>query len=183
MNQEPERGQQPQPPHQYPQYAYPPPKKDDKKDIAIIAVVLIVVFLVILVNVLYVLSTAFSPSWIGDPTGEWGPETIVNNTEVHVEFDQIVPAKTPMHMEIILVRNGAAKGKYSFTSNGDGPLILASGTDVGTLWYDDRNDNGYINIGDSILLTGLSPQSSYELRMIFVHTGNQIATMSFSTPP
>jgi hypothetical protein len=182
----------PQYPQQYPPPAYPPPyympyappKKNDKT-LLIVVVVIIAVFVVvpiILSAVLYSMVTGFEPRGMVVPTGTWGAKTIVSNTAVNVDFGKINPESRPVDLEIILVRNGTAEGIYMFTSNDDGPLILTWGEYVGTLTYADLADNQRINIGDQLKMTNLHPNSDYRLMMIWVPTGDQITSTTFSTP-
>lgn len=192
MNQRPEAQQQPPYPQQYPPHnygppyfqPYPPPKRDAKKILTIILIIIIIALVLptIMAAVLYLLVIDQAPSGIVDPSATWGPKTIISSTEVHVDFGKMYPEERPVDVDIILVRNGTAQGRYSFGSNDDGVLVLVFGTNVGTLFYDDLADNGIINIGDRLRLTNLSPESSYKLIMILAGTGDQMTSTSFSTP-
>ncbi|MCK5292278.1 MAG: hypothetical protein KAR39_09730 [Thermoplasmata archaeon] len=186
----------PQYPQQYPPPAYPPPyympyqppKKDDKKIMTIIIIVIIVVFVVptVLAAVLYFVVIGLAPTDFPPgsqvPTGVWGAKMIISSTEVHIDFGPINPEQRPVDIDIILVRNGTVEGGYYFTSNDDGMLWLARGTDVGTLLYSDLADNQRINIGDRLEITNLHPMSDYRLVMIWSPTGDQITSTFFSTP-
>jgi hypothetical protein len=116
------------------------------------------------------------------PVGTWGAKTVNSNTAVNVDFGKVNPEPYPVDLEIILVRNGTIEGKYSFSNNFDGPLILSAGADVGTLTYADLADNQKINIGDQLRMTNLAPDSDYTLKMIWGPTGDQITSTTFSTP-
>jgi hypothetical protein len=115
------------------------------------------------------------------PTGQWGPYDERSNTEVWVEFARVTPEPRPTQLEIVLVRNGTDQGLYSFQTDNDGPLALASGVDVGTLTYEDYIDNERVNTGDELRMTNLSPGSDYTLMMFWGPTGDMIATKDFST--
>lgn len=186
----------PQYPQQYPPQAYPPPyympypppKKDDRKIMTIIIIVIIVVFVVpmILATVMYFVVIGLAPTGFPPgaqvPTGMWGDLIIASSTEVVIDFDRINPEPRPMDIEIILVRNQTAEGIYEFSSNNDGALTLVGGTYVGRLTYEDLAGNQRINVGDQLRMTDLNPTSDYRLVMIWLPTGDQITSTSFSTP-
>lgn len=186
----------PQYPQQYPPPAYPPPyympypppKKNDKKLLTIVVIIIVVVFVLptVLAAVLYFVVIGLVPTGFPTgpqvPTGVWGAKIIISSTEVHVDFGKIDPEQMPVDIDIILVRNRTIEGGYFFTSNDDGMLWLAHGTDVGTVFYEDLADNQRINIGDQLRLTNLHPNSDYRLMMIWAPTGDQITSTTFSTP-
>jgi hypothetical protein len=187
--------QQPQQiyPHQYPPYAYPPPydqlhpppKKDDSKSLIIIVVIIVVVFVLpmVMAAVLYSIVIRPAPPMQRIPTGVWGVKTIISPTAVDVDFGIVYPEPAPMDLSIILIRNGTDQGHYVFDDNWDGTLSIIGGVPVGTLTYRDVADNQRVDVGDSILLTNLLPNSDYSLKMIWAPTGDQITTTYFSTPP
>ncbi len=173
-------------PQPYPYYfPYPPPKKDDKKLalwIVVIVVILIVVPIIMSV-ILYLMVIGVAPNGHYVPTGSWGSMTIVSRTEIVVDFGRISPEPEPVDLAIILRRNGTQEGMYTFATNNDGPLILTSGSDVGTLRYADLADNQRVNIGDQLRMSNLTPGSDYVVIMIWNPTGDQLAARPFSTPP
>ena len=183
-------------PQQYPPQAYPPPyyipyappKKDDKKLWIVVVIVIIVVFVLPMVMAagLYFVVIGLAPTDFPPgaqvPTGTWGAKTIVSNTAVNIDFGKVNPEPMPVNLEIILVRNLTTEGVYSFSGNDDGALTLSRGVNIGTLTYADLADNQRINIGDQLKLTGLNPNSDYTIKMIWVPTGDQITSTSFSTP-
>jgi hypothetical protein len=81
------------------------------------------------------------------------------------------------------VRNQTHQGTYGFTSPYDGSLAFMHGSvwDRAYIEYDDLSDNGRVNIGDRLALTGLAPQSDYTIKMLWAPTGDQITSASFST--
>jgi len=156
-------------------------RKDEEGVSPVIATILMVAITVVLAAVLYIMVINIpDPSRI-PPTGTWGKTEVKSSTEVTADFGVITPEQRPVDLKIILIRNETAQGLYSFSSNDDGTLILESGTDVGTLTYADLVDNQRVNNGDQMRMTDLAPGSSYELKMAWVPTGDQIDSTTFST--
>lgn len=191
MSQNPDPQQQLQYPQQpFPGYYYyyppPPPKKDDKTIIAIV-VVLLVIFIVVpavLGAFLYmIVIDTTPPPYDHVPTGVWGQKTPVSSTAYNVDFGKVQGEPNPMDLEIILVRNVTTHGAYVFAHPYDGALIFraGSGFDIADIEYDDLDDNSKVNTGDSLMLTGLAPQSDYTLKMIWAPTGDQITSTFFAT--
>lgn len=116
------------------------------------------------------------------PYGVWSAKTIISPTEVVVDFGAINPRVKPVEIKLTLTRNDTIEGTYGFLDNDDGVLALTSGADVGTLTYSDSWDNGWIDVGDQIMLSGLSPGSHYKLEMIWAPTGDRITSTTFATP-
>jgi hypothetical protein len=182
----PQYPQQYPPQHYGPPYypPYPPPKRDDKKVLTIIIIVIIVIFVLptVLAAVLYFVVIGLAPSGTMVPTGTWGAKIIVSSTAVNVDFGKVSSEPRPMDIVVILVRNGTAQGVYEFSSNNDGALRLDRDIYVGTLTYADLADNQKINVGDTLKLTDLYPNSDYTIKMIWGPTGDQITSTTFSTP-
>ena len=114
--------------------------------------------------------------------GEIFSERILSPTSVEFCFGNIRPEPKPTALEIILVRNATDEGRYNFQSDDDGPLVLASGVSIGTIVYADSEDNGRVNQGDKLDITGLYPASDYEIKLIWAPTGDLITKKTFSTP-
>ncbi len=157
-------------------------RKDEEGVSPVIATILMVAITVVLAAVLYIMVIGLAPSGSVVPTGTWGARTVISSTEVTYDFGKVNPEPKPVDLEIILVRNGTDEGKFSFSTNNDGPLTLSSGVNVGTLTYADLADNQKVNIGDQLRMTSLTPDSDYTLKMIWGQTGDQITSASFDTP-
>lgn len=156
--------------------------RDEEGVSPVIATILMVAITVVLAAVLYIMVINIGgggPS--GMPTGSWGAKKNLDSTSVKVDFARITPEQRPVDLDIVLVRNETTEGKYSFSGNDDGDLILKSGTDLGTLTYADLADNQKVNIGDYVVLTGLAPNSEYTMSMLWVPTGDQITSTTFRT--
>jgi hypothetical protein len=146
-----------------------------------LVIITIVVLLASFLIVAYIALTTTLNGIHIHPTGVWGPKTI-GPEEVTVEFGRVTPRPEPVDMNLVLVRNGTTAGRYAFASNNDGELTFFNGEEVGTLTYADLADNERIDIGDKIVLTNLAPDSNYELIMIWVPTGDDVTSTTFSTP-
>lgn len=107
---------------------------------------------------------------------------VLSPTSIEVCFGRLNPEPKPTALEIILVRNWTDEGRYSFQSDGDGPLVLAGGVTIGTIVYADSEDNERVNLGDKLDITGLYPASNYEIMLIWVATGDVITSKTLSTP-
>ncbi len=116
------------------------------------------------------------------PVGTWSEKAIVSPTEVTVDFGTLSPRTEPVEIRLTLAMNTTTWGMYGFQNNEDGELVFLSGTEAGTLIYSDLADNGWIDNGDRITLSGLTPGSDYELRMIWAPSGDRITVTYFATP-
>ncbi len=147
----------------------------------VIATILMVAITVVLAAVLYIMVIGMTPPTDLPPTGVLTPPKYLDATTVDIEFAKLNPEPAPMKLEISLIRNGTEEGKYGFSSNDDGVLTLISGQDVGTLTYYDLADNQKVNIGDRIRLSDLTPNSDYNLIVIWSPSGDKITSKEFRT--
>jgi hypothetical protein len=115
------------------------------------------------------------------PTGEFAKVEVIDQTSVTLEFSRMYPQQEPMKIEIVLEKNDV-ESEYWFVSNEDGELHLRRGSDIGTLTYEDMADNQIINAGDMLDITNLEPGSDFNVKMIWMPTGDEIASKAFSTP-
>jgi len=191
MERTPEPREHPVYPEEYQQsypytYPYPPPKRDDKKIVLIVLAVVLILVVVptVLAFVLYLMVIGLAPEGHHVPTGSWGSLTHIDNTSVRIAFGWINPESQPIDLAILLTKNYTQTGTYYFPSNLDGTIVTrGSGSNLGTMVYDDLVDNRVINTGDSLLLTDLHPDSNYWATMIWNPTGDQLDVIAFSTPP
>lgn len=107
----------------------------------------------------------------------------VGNTTAEYVFLKIQPDPKPTDLKVVLELNGTDYGVYVFQSDEDGLLAFENGVDVCDMEYVDLADNEKVNVGDTLRLTELSPDSQYVLRLIWAPTGDVITTWSFSTLP
>ena len=157
-------------------------RRDEEGVSPVIATILMVAITVVLAAVLYIMVMVMVPSDKVEPKGTWGPAKTVDSTSVKVDFGLITPEQRPTDLIINLLLNDTIEGKYSFSSNEDGALAFAGGTDICDIEYSDLSDNGKVNVGDAIKMTSLYPDSSYTLMMIWGQSGGLIASKTFSTP-
>jgi hypothetical protein len=161
----------------------PPSKKKDRKFLVIALVVITILVMVSIISVvLYLMVIWVGISPITIPDGQWGPPEVHSPTEVDIPFARMDDRTRPVQLEIVLVRNLTDQGIYNFYNNDDGQLTHTSGTDVGTLTYEDLEDDRRVNPGDRIEMTELSPASDYTIIMIWAPTGDMITSGDFSTP-
>ncbi len=107
---------------------------------------------------------------------------VLNSSSVELCFGKIPGNPKPTDFAVVLVRNETDEGLYGFQSDDDGPLVLTSGSDVGSFVYADSEDNERVNLGDKIDITRLYPGSSYEILLYWAPTGSLITKKTFSTP-
>jgi hypothetical protein len=148
---------------------------------AVITVIIVTAALVAFFIAFY-LNPGLTVNGVPPPYGPWSTKTIVSPTEVTVDFGRLSPSTEPVDIRLILVLNTTTLGMYGFQHNEDGALILLSGSDVGTLVYSDLADNGWIDDGDKIMLSDLSPGSDYELQLIWAPSADRITSTYFATP-
>ncbi len=178
---------------QYPQYPYPPPyfspfpppKKD--KTAAIVAVV-----------VMLAIAVAVLPMFMSYFMFNMGDDVYFDDYEVPMAFDSSVEVEGPTkakvqltnfsrdpaatEFEVIVRRDGTSEGTYQFTNDHDCDLILVRGQDVGSLSYRDMNNNFELDPGDEISMTDLTPDSYYEVIIIYLPTGYDSTYAGFWTP-
>ena len=145
----------------------------------VIATILMVVITVVLAAVLYTMVSCARLSPI--PIGTWCDETMVSSTEATVEFGEMSRKIRPMNLEFILIRNSTTEARYGFSSNTDEHLALKSGTGIGTLTFENLGDRICVDAGDRMRLTNLTPNSEYILKMIWAPSGDEMASVTFST--
>ena len=90
------------------------------------------------------------------------------------------PAAT--EFRLILEENRAVQGTYDFPSDTDCELVFASGTDIADLFYADLNGNFELDPGDEISIVNLTPDSYYEVTILYIPTGYESTYSSFWTP-
>lgn len=185
--------QQPIYPQQYPQYPYPPPyfspfpppKKD--KTAAIVAVVVILAIGVAVVPMLmsYFMFTAYDDVYFDDyevPMAFDSSVEVEGPTKAKVRLDHFSRDPAATEFEVIVIRDGSFQGTYQFTNDHDCDLVLKNGQDVGSLSYQDLNNNFELDPGDEISMSDLTPDSFYEVRIIYLPTGYDSSYASFRTP-
>ena len=162
--------------------SYPERERRGGALIAIAIAAIIIVAALVAFFIVNYLTMGLTVNGFHGPIGTWSAKTIVSPSEVTVDFGELIPRTEPIDIKLILLMNGTTWGMYGFQHNEDGALIFLSGTEVGTLVYSDLADNGWIDIGDEITLSDLSPGSDYELRMIWAPAGDRITSTTFATP-
>ncbi|MCK4442909.1 MAG: hypothetical protein KAW09_00080 [Thermoplasmata archaeon] len=189
----------------YPQYYKPPPDfyfqprpRKDRSNTIIAVVVALVVGLMVVPMVLSSIMFAtdyelYEEEYYYDDTyvfdeEETVPMAFVSSVNVTSPTDATMllgnfsrdPAAT--EFRLILERGGTVQGIYDFPSDTDCELVFASGTDIADLYYIDLNGNFELDPGDEISIMNLTPDSFYEVTIIYKPTGYDSTYSVFWTP-
>jgi hypothetical protein len=103
-------------------------------------------------------------------------------TKARVQLTNFSRDPAATEFEVIVIRDGTFQGTYRFTNDHDCDLVLRTGQDVGSLSYRDLNNNYELDPGDEISMTDLTPDSFYEVRIIYLPTGYDSTYANFMTP-
>ena len=155
-------------------------RKDGKGVSPVIATIVMVAITAVLAAVLYSMVSGCA-TLHPIPIGFWCNEKVVSSTEVTVEFGEMSREIRPMNLEFILIRNNTTEARYGFSSNYDENLVLKNGPDIGTLTFENLKYNLCVDTGDRMRLTNLAPNSEYILKMIWAPSGDEMASVTFST--
>jgi hypothetical protein len=128
---------------------------------------------VVLTAVLYIMVIGMSGTDVG--ANRYGSVELykISSTAFDVRFGKFEPMIKPMQLEILVEFEGD-EGTYVFASDYDGNLTKKSGIDLCDMYYDDLGGNGWVNVGDYIRVTNLSPQGKYTIYVLDTTTGAQI---------
>lgn len=161
-----------------------PPKGTPNKLIAII-VVIVVIATVVPITLFLLLQSP--PPTDGDnpppavpPAGQFIGVYDITNNSATVRFGQFSYDPAPVWVKIVL-ETSTLSGHYDFPSNLDGITLTHYGLDIGTIVYRDYADDQLISAGDELLLSGLSPSSDYNVKLVWVSDGDIINSIGFST--
>lgn len=114
------------------------------------------------------------------PVGQFTLADPTSNTTATITFGSLSKNVEPTDLMIILEKDGTA-GSYTFPNNDDWVnLTLVAGTRLGDIMYRDYVNNSYVNQGDELLLSELTPSSDYILSLIWVPTNDVIDSIGFS---
>lgn len=192
-------------PWSYPEVYNPPPvyyfrpapkKKNDMPIVAIVVAVAVGAIVVPMVLSSIMFSNHYEPydyEYYNDEPfvffeNETVPMAFVSSVNVTGPNDATVllgnfsrdPAAT--EFRLILERYGMDQGTYDFPSDTDCELVFTSGTDLADLFYMDLNGNFELDPGDEISIMNLTPDSFYEVTIIYIPTGYESTYSSFWTP-
>jgi hypothetical protein len=153
----------------------------------LIVVVLINVFLIIAITVVYyfVIDWSYEPEDLV-PCGNGMQLFCVestSSTSAILYFSKLPGDPDSTKLKIVL-ENDSTWGNYTFPSNASGTyLVLESGNDMANITYRDLADNGILNYGDRLIMSGLSPNTAYDVDLIWIPSGDRIHDSWFRTPP
>lgn len=130
---------------------------------------------VVLTAVLYIMVIGMSGTDVGG--NRYGSVDLlrISSTSFDIRFGRFEPQIKPTHLEILLEFEDD-EGTYMFTSDFDGNLTWKSGVDLCDMYYDDQAANGWVNVGDYVRVTNLSPFGKYTIYILDTMTGAQIVT-------
>ena len=157
-------------------------RKDEEGVTPVIATILMVAITVVLAAVLYIMVMGLGGGGTPPPRGTFQPPVIKSSTEVNIDFGVITPEQRPMNLGINIESNDTKEGRYSFSSNDEGYLAFVGGTDVCDIRYTDLADNQWVNYGDGLRITSLSPGTEYKVTLIWTVKGDAITSTTFMTP-
>jgi hypothetical protein len=128
---------------------------------------------VVLTAVLYIMVIGMTGTDVG--SNRYGSINLrkITPTSFDVQFGDFEPEVKPTHLEILVEFLGD-EGTYSFDSDYDGNLTKTHGIDLCDIYYDDQTANGWVNIGDYLRVSNLSPQGKYTIYVLDAMTGAQI---------
>ncbi len=165
---------------------FSPPKKDKTGVIVPVVIAVVIVALVVPMAIsFYFFSMPYDDVPFDDYRAPMAFDSTVDVTgptkaDIYVSnFNRDPPATD---FRVILMRDMTFGGTYEFPSAGNCQLELVSGQNVGTLYYQDTNNNMDLDPGDEISITNLKPDSFYEITIIYIPTGYEATFNAFSTP-
>jgi FlaG/FlaF family flagellin (archaellin) len=134
---------------------------------------------VVLTAVLYIMVIGMTGTDVS--SSRWGAIDIdsVSPTSFDARFGDFEPDIKPTGLKIMVEFEGD-EGTYTFSSDYDDNLTYSDGVDICDMYYNDQMDNGWINIGDFVRITNLSPGGTYTLYVLDAVTGGQIVTQSYT---
>ncbi len=154
----------------------------------VIATILMVAITVVLAAVLYVMVIGFGGGGQQAPPGTFKPFDVTSNQNVTITFDTFSPAPKPMDIKVILTPSSATLTDIEYTfstapSASDTTMVATTGT---AIYHDYSYAGNEVNAGDYIKVTGLTPNTSYTIK-VFYHPSNSMCSLTgittFSTPP
>ena len=160
-------------------------KKDNSAVSPVIATILMVAVTVVLAAVLYVMIAGMSPgSTELAPMGSWLEPQVNNNSSVTYTFGTFSQDIKVTEAKIVLIQ-GDNQTFFEFPGQltDDSTTLSKMGDTSGTLnmVYEDGNYQGSnINQGDKIIITGLSPDTVYEIKIFHKATDQVISMVGYS---
>ncbi len=170
--------------HPQPQSPPPPKKRSLKLKIQIFVLWLVIAWCV--ATFAFAIYIGFvshpNPPPPNPITGSFKSTEVSNATSATAIFGSFENNPEPTKLRIQL-QNGSAWAGYSWETNADGEILRHGSGDpgVGTITYHDLEDNGEVNEGDYLLITGLGPDSTYTISLLALD-GSLIDSDLFSTP-
>jgi archaeal type IV pilus assembly protein PilA len=158
-------------------------RKDKSAVSPVIATILMVAITVVLAAVLYVMVMGFGGTQTSTPTGSFTVGSVGTTTAV-VSFGQVSPVVkyTDCKFTITKVATSALESSAAMTAAaGVTGASFAGQTIVYTAAGLNPSANGQISVGDSLNLGVLTTGTQYKVTLLYIPTGGQIATQTFTT--
>lgn len=155
-----------------------------KTVVAVLAVVAVLVVAQLAVTTLLYLAVLGleAPTEDDTPAGSFASLELTSSTSATLTFSRMSNDPEPVDLKIV-ISDATQSGTYAFPNNNDGAVLsLESGDDMGTITYRDLTDNGIVNSGDQLLVTGLTEGSLYTMQMVWSDSGDQLDFITLSTP-
>jgi hypothetical protein len=115
------------------------------------------------------------------PTGQFYVEE-TSSTTAKVTFSHVFCDAPPTHLRILLTNNDGDTW-FSFPNNESGAtLTIISGENIATIVYYDLEQNGRVELGDYLAISGLAPDTEYKVHLVWEATGDVLDVDVFTTP-
>ncbi len=140
-----------------------------------------------LVGVLYSMALPHSTYPISTPAGSWEQMEATSSTEGYLTFGRFTLDIPTSDVRINVYVNGAEGGFISVYNVSSTDNIIISGPSGAEAYFFDLNpDDGTIDLGDHIILTGLEPDTTYSFELFHLPSDSIISMTgpdSFTTEP
>jgi hypothetical protein len=143
----------------------------------------------------YRIELIWSPSWevidavdlsvpvadVVEPSGSFCGVDVEEVSVATATFCSLSGDRSPFALMIIL-ENSTEWGSYVFADDSDdSDLMFDSGSDIVVITYRDLADDKEVDMGDMLLISGLTPGTEYTIRMIWRSTGDLLDMRTFTT--
>lgn len=115
------------------------------------------------------------------PTGQFYVED-TDTTTAKITFSTVFCDAPPTRLRIGLKVDDEYSW-FSFSNDESGAtLTVISGENIATIVYYDLEQNGRVELGDYLAISGLTPDTEYTISLVWQETGDLLDTDVFTTP-
>lgn len=174
------------------------PEKDRRNlEATILIVVVFLAVIIPLFSVFFLMIGGEAPGCCSTMTGHFGNAETTSNSTATVEFAGFSYSPAPERISIVVETSLSLglfgvplmdsfyltfEGTYSFPHNDDGVRLQFEGNlNLADIKYKDYADNGRVNSGDQLRLSGLSPGVTYTVKMLW-EDGTELDSIRFEMP-